>query len=122
MKAVEKNLWVYNPIWRKNQEEYMMMLLRMGFKFIITRITSMGIPMDLLGKPIEENDVIRLNKLSRKYGFNPAFEGGEAETLVLDTPLMKKEIIVKGEPVIKSKWEGEFLIKKAFLKNKIKNH
>jgi diphthine-ammonia ligase len=118
MKAAEKGVWIYNPIWRKDQEEYMRMLVRMGFKFIITRITAMGIPHRLLGKVIDEHDVEEIIRLSKKYGFNPAFEGGEAETLVVDAPLMKKRLVVEGDAVRESDYEASFLIKKVFLEDK----
>jgi diphthine-ammonia ligase len=118
MKAAERGLWVYNPIWRKIQEDYMRMLVRMGFRFIITRITAMGIPHTLLGKVLGEQDVEEIIRLSKRYGFNPAFEGGEAETLVVDAPLMKKKLVVEGEPVRESEYEASFLIKKVFLEDK----
>ncbi|MBU2639653.1 MAG: ATP-binding protein, partial [Nanoarchaeota archaeon] len=30
-----------------------------------------------------------LDRLSKKYGFNVAFEGGEAETIVIGSPMFK---------------------------------
>ncbi len=118
MMAYEKKLWVYNPIWRKKQEDYMRMLVELGFKFIITRITAMGIPHDLLGKPLDRDDVDRIIRLSRKWGFNPAFEGGEAETLVLDAPLMNKRLVVKGKILEKTGYEAEYVITEARLEEK----
>jgi Predicted ATPases of PP-loop superfamily len=33
---------------------------------------------------------------ARKYGFNPAFEGGEAETFVVEAPLFRRKLNVEG--------------------------
>ena len=50
---------------------------------------------------------------------NLAFEGGEAESLVLDCPLFKKKIeIVKSEKVMDSSCSGRLVVKKAKLVEK----
>ncbi|MEM3226166.1 MAG: ATP-binding protein, partial [Saccharolobus sp.] len=43
-----------------------------------------------------ENNVETIIKAAIRYGFNPAFEGGEAETFVTYAPLFKRELKVKG--------------------------
>ena len=97
----ELNLKVYSPLWRKNQERYMIELVESGFKIIITAIHSMGIPVRLLGKVLSISDIHDIIRLSRRYGFNPAFEGGEAETLVVDAPLFKRRIEIRKSRVIR---------------------
>jgi len=42
--------------------------------------------------------------LSSKYGFNLNFEGGEAETLVVDCPIYKKKLEIRTGMV---KWFGD---------------
>ncbi len=118
MKAAELGLWAYNPLWRKNQEEYMRRLIQLGFQYIIVKISAYGIPMRLLGKPLTMDDVEEIIRLARKYGFNPAFEGGEAETLVLDSPLMKKRLEVEGEKLVLNENEGYYQIRKVKLVEK----
>lgn len=95
--AEEVGLKTYAPLWRKNQEEYMRWLVRDGFKFIITSASAYGFPFELLGKIIEIEDIEKIIEASRKYGFNPAFEGGEAETFVTYAPLFKRELKVIGK-------------------------
>ncbi|BDB97288.1 diphthine--ammonia ligase [Saccharolobus caldissimus] len=95
--AEEVGLKTYTPLWRKNQEEYMRWLVRDGFKFIITSASAYGFPFELLGKIIEAEDVEKIIEASRKFGFNPAFEGGEAETFVTYAPLFKRELKVIGK-------------------------
>jgi len=93
----ELGLRTFSPLWRKNQAKYMRFIVREGFKFIITSISVLGLPGRFLGKIISPQDVEEIISLAEKYGFNPAFEGGEAETLVLDAPLFEKGLRVKGK-------------------------
>ncbi len=61
-----------------------------------------------------------MEKLSEKYKFNLSFEGGEAETLVLDSKIHKKEIIIKDfEKIWDNKTNSGYVeIKNYVLKNK----
>ncbi len=108
--ARELGLKFYTPLWMINEEEYLWSLLREGIEFIIISITSMGIPLDLLGKPITREDVEKLVRLSRKYGFNLSFEGGDAETLVVDAPLFKYRLELTGRKHIVSEYEGYYIV------------
>ncbi|NPA22876.1 MAG: diphthine--ammonia ligase [Crenarchaeota archaeon] len=97
----ELGLKTYNPLWRKDQAEYMRDLVRSGFKIVITAISVYGLPVSLLGKELTENDVELIIEKAEEYGYNPAFEGGEAETIVVDAPLFKKRIILKKYTIVK---------------------
>ena len=108
--AEEVGLKTYSPLWRKNQEEYMRELVEEGFKFIITSATAYGFPFHLLGKIITKDDVEEIIERARKYGFNPAFEGGEAETFVVYAPLFKRELKVEGYKRKISEYEWRFVI------------
>ncbi len=94
--AEELELKTYTPLWRINQKKYLLEIVDSGIKFVITKISVYGLPRSFMGKIIEYTDVLEIIKLAEKYRFNPAFEGGEAETLVLDAPLFKEKLCVKG--------------------------
>jgi predicted ATP pyrophosphatase (TIGR00289 family) len=111
-------LETYSPLWGLNQEEYLYTLLDSGIKFMIISITTMGLPHRLLGKVLDREDVDTIIRLSRKYGFNPSFEGGEAETFVVDMPLFKYALRVEGAPRILSEYEAHFEIRKISLYRK----
>jgi predicted ATP pyrophosphatase (TIGR00289 family) len=111
-------LKLYTPLWGINEEEYLYSLLNMGIEFTLISITSMGIPHDLLGKTIDKQDVERIISLSKKYGFNPSFEGGDAETLVVNAPLFKYKIALRGRRVIVSEYEGYFIVEEITLLKK----
>jgi len=108
--AEEVGLKTYTPIWRKNQEEYMRWLIKEGYKFIITSASAYGFPFNLLGKIINEEDIENIISASKKYGFNPAFEGGEAETFVVFAPLFKRELKVEGKIKKISEFEWRYEI------------
>ncbi len=110
--AEELGLKTYSPLWRKNQEEYMRELVREGFRFIVTSASAYGFPFELVGKEVDEEDVERIIYAARKFGFNPAFEGGEAETFVVYAPLFKKKLNVEGEKVRLGEFEWKFIIRR----------
>lgn len=85
------------PLWGFDPEEYLWAIHKMGIRFIIVKSMAYGLPRSLIGKIMDERDINYLLLASRKYKFNPAFEGGEAETLVVKAPLMKGKIHVEGE-------------------------
>lgn len=85
------------PFWGIDPVIYLKNLYRMGIRFVIVKSMARGIPHDLVGKELNLNDIDRLIVASVKYKFNPAFEGGEAETLVVKAPLLRKHLLLKGE-------------------------
>ena len=104
--AEELGLRLYTPLWGKNSKSYLLELIKNGIEFIITSITSWGIPMDILGKRFTERDAQEILRRADIYGFDPAFEGGEAESFVIYAPLFKRRICVDGVIRILSEYEG----------------
>jgi diphthine-ammonia ligase len=93
-----------SPLWGVEPEKYMADLLSSGFTVMIVAISAMGLAKEWLGKVIDQESLIKLAQLSKKFGFNLTFEGGEAETLVLDCPLYSKRLSVKQATI---KWDGQ---------------
>ncbi|RLF23281.1 MAG: diphthine--ammonia ligase [Thermoprotei archaeon] len=118
--AEELDLRVFSPLWRKDQAEYMLEVVRMGIRFIITSISAYGLEPTFLGRIIEESDVHEIVRRARKYGFNPAFEGGEAETLVLDAPLFRhyRLVVRKGRIVKLGEYTWRYVIEDIGLEEK----
>ncbi|BDC19032.1 ATP-binding protein [Acidianus sp. HS-5] len=110
--AEKLSLKTYSPLWRKDQEKYMYELIDEGFEFIITSTSAYGFPHEILGKTIRRDDVDLIIRRAREYGFNPAFEGGEAETYVTNAPLFKKGLKVFGEIKRLGEDNWRFLIKR----------
>ena len=97
------NLKSITPLWNRNPLEYMNELISSNFVFIITSVSSGGLDDSWLGKTITKNDIDNLYVLSQKFGFNLTFEGGEAETFVVNCGLFSHPIqIIQG----KKNWDG----------------
>ena len=113
--ASELDLKVISPFWHVNEEEYMRFIVSLGFEVIISGVFAYGLDESWLGRKIDEKAIDELVKLNEKYHVNMAFEGGEAETLVVNGPIFKKRI-----NILKSKKEwhvdnGLFIIEEAEL-------
>jgi predicted ATP pyrophosphatase (TIGR00289 family) len=111
----ENDLNILTPLWKTNPEEYMNDLIDSGFKFILTSVSSDGLDETWLGKIITISDLSKLSELSDKYGFNLNFEGGEAETFVVDCPLYSHPIQITKSKKIWDGYRGRFEIEDTSL-------
>lgn len=97
------NLIVITPLWDTEPEHYMNELLDSHFDFIMTTVSSDGLDDSWLGKTILKSDISSLKHLSEKFGFNLNFEGGEAETFVINCPLFTNSIKINKS---QKQWDG----------------
>lgn len=88
----ELDLKAISPYWHKDPKEYMDLVIDSGFKVIISGVFAEGLDESWLGRIIDKQALSELEKISEKTYLNLAFEGGEAETLVIDGPIFKKRI------------------------------
>jgi len=105
----------FTPIWHKSQELILRDMVKFGFKIIIVGVFAQGFKESWLGRIIDETCINDLVKLQKKHGINIAGEGGEFETLVLDGPIFKKELVL--DEVLKE-WKrdsGILKVKKSHL-------
>ncbi len=108
-------LALYTPLWRIDQEKYMYEVIGNGIKFIITSISSYGLSPKYIGRIITPKLLHEMIGVARRYGLNPAFEGGEAETLVVDAPLFRYKLRIRGKLVVKGPWEAQLVIEEIGL-------
>jgi len=109
------DLKIVSPLWHIDQKNYLHELLEAQFKFIITSVTSAGLDETWLGREITKEDLEQLINLSSKHGFNLAFEGGEAETFMVDCPLFHSAIKIISANKIWDGYRGRFEITEAIL-------
>ena len=81
-----------SPYWHKDPKEYMDLVIDSGFKVLISGVFAEGLDQSWLGRVIDREALAQLEKISEKTYMHLAFEGGEAETLVIDGPIFKKRI------------------------------
>ena len=97
------NLKSVAPLWESEPKQYLDDLISSDFVFIITSVSSGGLDDSWLGKKIGVEEIKELQHLSEKFGFNLNFEGGEAETFVLNCPLFSHPIEILKE---EKSWDG----------------
>ena len=89
------NLECINPLWHKDEFEYLEELIKNKFKVIITGIAAYPLNQSWLGREINSKFLKDVRRLYQKFKIHPAGEGGEFETFVLNCPLFKKPLKVK---------------------------
>jgi len=109
------NLIIVAPLWGIESHQYMNDLLDSKFEFIMTVVSSDGLDDSWLGKLISKSDIDILKHLSQKFGFNLNFEGGEAETFVINCPLFTNSIKINQFEKIWDGYRGRFEIVDAGL-------
>ncbi len=96
----ELGLKLFSPLWHVEQEKLLEELLKEGFKFIFTTVAAYGLDSSWLGKVVDKGMIRRLIELKNKVGINVAGEGGEYESLVVDSPLFKNKIKIKRSKIV----------------------
>ncbi len=104
-------LWHVEPLEELNE-------LASDFNAIITSVSAEGFYKSFLGARIDDGIIKRLQELNRKYKVNMLFEGGEAESFVLDAPLFRKRIIVEKAETEWNGSTGRYMIEQAHLEEK----
>ena len=112
------DLKAISPLWHINPIDYMNQLVDLGFEIIITGVAAYGLDEKWLGQRITKETINKLEKLNEKYHVHPAFEGGEAEPLVLDAPIYDRRIVIDDAEILWNVDNGIYNIKKAHLEEK----
>jgi ABC transporter with metal-binding/Fe-S-binding domain ATP-binding protein len=93
------DLWCFNPLWQLDQLALLRELMDRGFRVMVTGVFAPPLDEGWLGRVIDEGTVEELERLWRTHGINPAGEGGELETTVLDAPMFNGPIEVRSRSV-----------------------
>ena len=92
------------PLWSIHPYNYLHTLIDNHFHIKIVSVSAMGLDRSWLGTDLDRKSIAKLNLLSKRYGINLSFEGGEAETLTLDCPIFKKRLSIEKSNI---KWDGQ---------------
>jgi len=92
------------PLWNVQPSQYMYRLLDNNFNIKIVGVSAMGLDRHWLGRSLDRVLMGQLEYFSKKFGFNLTFEGGEAETLVVDCPIFRKKLRIKKANTL---WDGQ---------------
>ncbi len=99
----------FNPLWQKDQIELLEELIKNKFEVIISGVFAYPLDEKWLGRKIDKKFIEEVSELQKKYKINPAGEGGEFETFVLNCPLFKKELKIINKKITgeKNSWRLE---------------
>ena len=107
-----------NPLWQMNQIKLLNELLEKKIRAIIVGVFAEPLDKTFLGKEIDAKMIERLAKAEETHKINPAGEGGEIETTVIDAPCFNKKIEILNSEIKYQKDSGVFLIVDAKLTEK----
>ncbi|MEM4254447.1 MAG: diphthine--ammonia ligase [Candidatus Woesearchaeota archaeon] len=115
----ELDIACINPLWQMDQIRLLDEVLESGMQVIISGVFAEPLEKELLGKQIDTEIIQKLAKAAETHKINPAGEGGEIETTVLDAPFFKKKIIVKKSSIEYKDFAGIYRIEQAELLEKL---
>lgn len=109
----ELNIECFNPLWQKSQFELLNDLIRNKFEVILTGVFAYPFNQAWLGRKIDREFIQEIVTLHQRYRINPAGEGGEYESLVLNCPLFSRRLEVKEKEDFGSgnSWRREVVLK-----------
>ena len=113
----EQGIEMISPLWGMDQEKELAEIAE-KFEAIITKVAAYGMDESFVGAAINKETVERLVALKKKYRINVAFEGGEAESFVLNAPMFKKRVKITSYHITWDGTVGEYIIDGAELSDK----
>jgi ABC transporter with metal-binding/Fe-S-binding domain ATP-binding protein len=109
------DLWCFNPLWQLSQEKLLEELQTYNITSIITGVAAEPFDESWLGKELDSSTINELLLYSKKYRINPAGEGGEFESLVINAPMFAKKLEIISSEIHYSNFSGRLEIKEAKL-------
>jgi diphthine-ammonia ligase len=80
-------LRVFSPLWRKDQALLLREMVEARLSAMLVGTFAEGLDQSWLGRVLDAAAVDQMLQLAAKWRLNPSGEGGEYETLTLDSPL-----------------------------------
>lgn len=108
-------LKVISPLWRKDQDMVMDELISSGIRAIIVGCYAEGLGEEWLGRELDREAVEELRGLRERYGISIMGEGGEYESLTLDSPMHSRPLEIKGYDKVWVKGSGTLNVTSAGL-------
>jgi ABC transporter with metal-binding/Fe-S-binding domain ATP-binding protein len=94
--AERVGLKCFTPLWGRDPTHLLDEQLNSGMEAMIVAVAALGLGQDWLGKILDREIAKTLLKLQGNCGVNPAGEGGEYETFVLNAPIFWRRLKITG--------------------------
>jgi len=108
----------FSPLWRKSPSVILRDIVDAGIEAVITSVSAEGLGEGMVGRRLDMDVVEELLRLHEEYGLNTAGEGGEYETLVLDSPMHRKKLAIEEWDLKKEGMACRMVIGKMKTENK----
>jgi diphthine-ammonia ligase len=112
------DLWCFNPLWLMDEIELLGEIAKSGMHVVISGVFAFPMDESFLGKSLDSELIAKLSEMKEKHGINPAGEGGEIETTVLDAPFFTKRLSILESETRYNNYSGIFRIIKSELVKK----
>ena len=86
------------PLWQRGREENVYELIRLGYRCLIKSVNRTVLPIELLGKYIDEASV----SIMKSAGIDICGENGEYHTLTVDGPIFQEPLSFQTGGIIES--------------------
>lgn len=114
-------LMVYAPMWRKDQGLVYDELEASGIEAVIVGTFAEGLDGTYLGCRIDAVCKERLLKAGASIGLSVTGEGGEYESLVLDSPMHRRRLVIKKDRREAGRFWSLLTVEEAVLEEKAQN-
>lgn len=111
----ELGLKSFTPLWHHEPAQHVRSLIDAGIRAIVVHVAAQGLEKDWLGRILDREAIDELVRLQKRHGLNPAGEGGEYETFVLDAPHFGHRIQIEEAEGYWKRDSGTLEIRKARL-------
>jgi ABC transporter with metal-binding/Fe-S-binding domain ATP-binding protein len=117
----QEQIELVTPLWNKDSHWVIQKILEKNYKVIFVGVGAQGFTQEWLGRTITTETYKELKNLEKKYQINVSGEGGEYETLVLDSPLYRYRLDIQESSIHWDKLSGWLEINKIQLISKPSN-
>ena len=111
-------LFVLAPLWRKDQDTVYDEMVSAGIEAIIVGVFAEGLDERWLGRRLDTDTKRELCRLRDRYGISIMGEGGEYESMTLDSPMHLKRLVIDGSEKRMERNAGTFDVTSVRLESK----
>lgn len=109
-------LTVFSPMWRKDQDTMLDEVISSGVEAIIIGCYAEGLDRSWLGRHLDAKAAEDLRAIRRKTGISVIGEGGEYESLTLNSPMHRRPIEIVSSEVEWRNGSGTLHVREARLR------
>ena len=112
------DLCVLSPLWRKSQDDVYDLMCSSGVDAIIVGVFAEGLDESWLGRHLDMEAKKELLALRDRYGISIMGEGGEYESMTLDSPMYSKRLVIEVSEKKMERYTGVLDVTQASLSEK----